>query len=774
MEGNYWLRLAFIGMLFVGSVYVLLPTVLDDAEIAVTDVDLVQEKEPPLEVWFTTEDGQPDAETVAALDARLQAADIGVERAVLKDDRIIVFKRLGSPKATIERVAVAGGTVGLYGFPAAGLDASNLAELTDEQIDGAVAAASLASGAEALSGDFKATQADDGSLSFDRSPADGADAWLLVIDGNVAGWVKKAESGATVRLTGANTEADAQRVLAGPAGEPVKRLRFEAPKVEAQAEEVEEEEAELTWWEPLLLDRKLSLGLDLQGGIDLTLQVDQDAAVIANVQRDRRQLADKAVEDGKDVLIERDRTRYALKLSSNEAFSDLRAWVDENLRGEYIYVDTTEADGVTWNVWELSEQRVAQINEQAVEQNLETLRKRVDATGVKEPSIVKMGGGRINVQLPGVSDAQQAMDALGEQATLQFRMYDHDSDTNSLRIWSNEAKQTLSEAEFNDIELLNTWLRDKGYVPEDRIVLWSIDEEDAEGNVLSKSLMQLHQDIVLTGADVDNANVGFDQNNFPRVSLDFKPRGGRIFCDVSTANVGKRFAIILDGEVRSAPNIREAICGGSASIDMGNSAGAVDEANTLALVLRTGALTAPVEIGQVREIGSSLGADAVQAGKYGAGIGGLVILLFMGLWYRRAGWVANVALALNMLLVFAALTMFEATLTLPGIAGIALTIGMAVDANIIIYERIREELRLGVSARKAVDTGYDKGLVAVLDANVTTFIAGVVLYSYGTGPIKGFAVTLMIGIGTTLITALFVTRTFMEIMTRQSDARLKI
>jgi preprotein translocase subunit SecD len=273
---------------------------------------------------------------------------------------------------------------------------------------------------------------------------------------------------------------------------------------------------------------------------------------------------------------------------------------------------------------------------------------------------------------------------------------------------------------------------------------------------------------------VNNAGVSFDRNNLPYVALEFKPKGARVFCTVTTEHEKKRFGIILDGEVKSAPVIRERICGGRASIEMGSSLDALDEAETLALVLRTGSLNAPVSVGQVRTVGASLGQDAISSGSIATAIGGTMVLIFMAFWYRKGGVMADIALVMNIFLVMATLALFGATLTLPGIAGIALTVGMAVDANIIIYERIREELQLGQHARKAVDVGFDKGLVAVVDANVTTAIAGIVLFSYGTGPLKGFAVTLLIGIVTTLITALFVNRTFMELITRSSRARLKL
>jgi preprotein translocase subunit SecD len=305
------------------------------------------------------------------------------------------------------------------------------------------------------------------------------------------------------------------------------------------------------------------------------------------------------------------------------------------------------------------------------------------------------------------------------------------------------------------------------------MIMWEYEERAGAQKVRAIPTV-LKSAVVITGNDINDASVGWDQNQQSYVRLEFKPRGATTFCDISSANINKRFAIILDEEIKSAPVIRDRICGGVASIEMGAAIDPMKEANNLALVLRTGSLDAPVSIGEVRTVGSTLGQDSIRSGSIAASLGSLFVLMFMALWYGRAGILADIALVLNVLMAMAALSMFGATLTLPGIAGIALTVGMAVDANIIIYERIREELQLGVIPRKAVETGFDKGVVAVLDANITTAIAGVVLFSYGTGPIKGFAVTLLIGIATTLVTALFVTRTLMNTLTRNSAARLRL
>lgn len=352
------------------------------------------------------------------------------------------------------------------------------------------------------------------------------------------------------------------------------------------------------------------------------------------------------------------------------------------------------------------------------------------------------------------------------------------------------AKDALPPEQFQHDPSLNEWLWRTGRLSEDRLILWEYgswttawDPEIREGRVVLEGPAREHvrnspyvlqEKVVLTGGDVNNAGVGFDNNNLPYVSLEFKPQGARVFCTITTENVQKRFAIVLDGEVKSAPNIRERICGGRASIEMGGAVDPLGEAETLALVLRTGSLNAPVSVAEIRTVGASLGEDAIRAGVLATLIGSSLVILFMAFWYNVSGLLADAALIVNVFVQLATLALFGATLTLPGIAGIALTIGMAVDANIIIFERIREELALGQHARKAVEAGYEKAFSAIMDGNITTAIAGVVLFSYGTGPIKGFAVTLLVGIGTTLLTALFVSRTFLELMTRNSASRLRI
>ena len=544
----------------------------------------------------------------------------------------------------------------------------------------------------------------------------------------------------------------------------------------------QDEEAPVEGWEALLPSTKLVLGLDLQGGIDLTLDVDIDEAIRATVGRDVQPIKDSAERDGV-VLADVRRVRGEPSIEIQGGDTDLGDIQDFLVSGGYqTYRYMSTEDG--WHRFELTEEAQTEISEKAIEQAVELLRNRVNETGVKEPSIVRKGERRINVQLPGITNLEQAVQALGTTAVLEFYMVDEDFEQLALEKAVQAAMDALESGEIevspdaNDVQedaAINDWLQDTSRIGSDNLVLFEYEENAETGDLERTRPLALLEDVILTGDDVNDASVGFDpRTNMPNVSLEFKPKGARIFGDVTGDNVGKRFAIVLDRKVRSAPVINERIGGGRAQISMGS--GGYDQARvdsqTLALVLRTGALPAPVSIGEVRTVGAQLGEDAIKAGSRATVIGMIIVLLAMLFYYRKPGIVAAGALVLNVFFVLAMLAAFGATLTLPGIAGIALTVGMAVDANIIIYERIREELSVGKNARSAVDAGYEHALSAVLDANITTGIAGVVLYSYGSGPIKGFAVTLLVGIATTLFTAIFVSRTFMDFAVRKSSARL--
>lgn len=540
----------------------------------------------------------------------------------------------------------------------------------------------------------------------------------------------------------------------------------------------ESEEPQGPWYMSLLPDARVIRGLDLQGGIDLTLQVEVDEAVISSIQRDIGPMKQAAQDEG--LFLEDVRRARGEPIVLIAAGQVERGELDLFLGKRYNYYEYENSrtiDGVDYHAYRLTEEQGQYIRERAVEQALEKLRSRLDETGVKEPNIVLKGGNRINIQLPGQDDPETIIKAIGTAAVLQFQLVDEEAmkAQGDLERAIFSAEEVLDEEIYRDDRSLSDYLSQRGEIPSGTELLWEYGRNE-EGEDARRDPYILRQDIILTGDDINDASVQMDQYNQPYTALEFKPRGGNIFADVTGENVGRRFAIVLDGKVTSAPVIRERIAGGRASIDNNNGDYnlALQESSVLALVLRTGALPAPVTIGEIRQVGASLGEDAIRQGQRATLIGFGLVLTFMVLYYRKAGMVSVVALITNVVMVFALLAGAGATLTLPGIAGIALTIGMAVDCNIIIYERIREEINLGKNARSAVGAGFDKALLAVLDANITTFIAGVVLYTYGTGPIKGFAVTLMIGIVTTLFTGIFLSRTLMDFLTRNSSARLSI
>ncbi|MGE4357823.1 MAG: protein translocase subunit SecD [Candidatus Omnitrophota bacterium] len=359
----------------------------------------------------------------------------------------------------------------------------------------------------------------------------------------------------------------------------------------------------------------------------------------------------------------------------------------------------------------------------AVDRALEIIRNRIDQFGVREPSILKQGINRIVVQLPGVTDRERALQIIGKTAQLEFKLVS------------------------DDPELLRNAL--SGNIP-----------EGYELKYLDKEPLLVRKKASLTGDTLIDARVNFEnQFGTPYVSLKFNTQGARIFSQVTGENIGKRLAIVLDGVVHSAPVIREKIPSGEAQITGRFS---IDEANDLAIVLRAGALPAPIIIEEERTVGPSLGKDSIRAGVFAIYIGAILVLAFMAVYYLFSGLVVDVALLLNFIIVLGVLGYFHATLTLPGIAGLALSLGMAVDANVLINERIREELRTGRSLRASIAAGYDKAFSAIFDSNLTTLIAAFFLFQFGTGPIKGFAVTLTAGILASLFTAIIVTRTITE------------
>jgi preprotein translocase subunit SecD len=482
-----------------------------------------------------------------------------------------------------------------------------------------------------------------------------------------------------------------------------------------------------SWWPNILPEEKIHLGLDLKGGMHLVLEVQAQRAVESHL--------DRTIEDIKYSL-RKAKIRYqALKRIGPDRIGltlirgEDRKAVEEMVTKDFsgLAVESGSFSEIDLSLALVLSQKAQQhIKKMAVDQAVETITNRIDQFGVAEPDIRPQGRDRILVQLPGIKDPKRAIDIIGKTALLEFKLVDEDN--------------SLEEA-----------LR--GNIPPGDEILY---QTKGEPGSKRKIPFLLKKRAVITGEYLTDARVQIDsQYNEPYVSISFDSRGARLFEQITGANIKKRLAIVLDDIINSAPVIQDRISGGRAQITGRFS---MEEARDLAIVLRAGALPAPVKIIEERTVGPSLGKDSIDKGLKSMIIGGMVIILFMVFYYRFAGILADLALFLNIFFIAAGLAFFGATLTLPGIAGVILIIGMAIDANVLIFERIREELRLGKTPRAAVDGGYSKALVTILDANITTLIAALVLFQFGTGPVKGFAVTLSIGIVVSLFTALFITR----------------
>ena len=481
------------------------------------------------------------------------------------------------------------------------------------------------------------------------------------------------------------------------------------------------------WWWSFLPQDRINLGLDLQGGVHLILEVEVDKNIESHLER--------VVEDLRHDL-RRNRIRYAdirrtgiqgveLTFMREEDRAEIEKLVTVNYPD---YRVEPGKSGETSILLVLNPKAKEHFKRMAADQALETIRNRVDQFGVSEPDIRPQQHHRIQVQLPGIKDPKRAIDLIGKTALLEFKLVDEEG--------------SLEDA-----------LR--GNIPPGSEVLYQSTYDPQTGRRSNVPYL-LKRRAVLTGESLTDARVQIDsQYGDPYVSISFDARGARVFERITGENVGKRLAIVLDNNVYSAPVIRDRISGGRAQI---TGHFTMNEAKDLAIVLRAGALPAPVNILEERTVGPSLGKDSIRKGFQSMVVGAVFVLFLVALYYKLSGLIANLALLFNIPLMMAGLAFFGATLTLPGIAGIILTIGMAVDANVLIFERIREELRLGKPPRASIETGYNRAMVTILDSNVTTFIAALVLFQFGTGPIKGFAVTLSIGLLASFYTAVFFTR----------------
>jgi preprotein translocase subunit SecD len=487
-------------------------------------------------------------------------------------------------------------------------------------------------------------------------------------------------------------------------------------------------EATVKTW-PKWAQRHLVLGLDLQGGSHILLEVDSNSVKkdkLEQVRDDvRRTLRDaKIVYTGLGVRNDNVEVRITKDTDLPTALSKLRE-LSQPLGGllgsnGQRSLEVSDAGGSLIRLT-VPQAAITERVRQSVEQSIQIVERRVNELGTVEPLIQRQGADRILVQVPGLQDPTRLKELLGKTAKLDFRMVDSS-------IPPDQATQ--------------------GRVPPDSEILMSAQSP--------KVPYVVKKEVLVSGADLTDAQPGFDQrSNEPIVSFRFNTSGARKFADATLKNVNQPFAIVLDNEVVSAPVIREPITGGSGQI---SGSFTVQAANDLSILLRAGALPAPLTIIEERTVGPGLGQDSIEKGELAAYVGSILVIIFMLLTYRLFGLFANIAVAINVAMIFGVLSLLNATLTLPGIAGIVLTVGIAVDSNVLIYERIREEIRGGRTAISAIDAGFKRALSTILDSNITTFIAAAVLFYIGTGPVRGFAVTLGIGIVTTVFTAFTLTR----------------
>ena len=477
------------------------------------------------------------------------------------------------------------------------------------------------------------------------------------------------------------------------------------------------------WWKAYLPTPKIQLGLDLQGGTHLLLEVKLDEAVKNALSRRaddlKRELKESKIATS-GISVSGDSVQVKLADRHDRgAFEDI---VAKDFTDMALTSSASEGEGVTFDL-AFRPSDLTQLRSSAMDQALETIRNRIDQLGVRETTVAKEGQNEILVQLPGIQDPERAKELIGKTAVLEFKLVDD----------SHSVDEALKE----------------GPPPGDEI-LYGSPERGGKQHYLVES------PVLMTGDTVTDARVRPGSRlEGPYVSVDLDQRGARIFDAMTAENVGRRLAIILDKTVYSAPVIKERIPGGKVSITGRFS---IDEAHDLAIVLRSGALPAPVEIVEERTVGPSLGRDSIHQGELSFVVGALAVLIFMALYYDRAGLLADFGLTLNILLLICVMAAMQATLTLPGIAGIVLTLGMSVDANVLINERMREELRNGKAPREAVRIGYERAWSAIHDSNISTFVAGLILFQFGTGPVKGFAVTLCVGVLTGLFSCVVVTR----------------
>ena len=542
-----------------------------------------------------------------------------------------------------------------------------------------------------------------------------------------------------------------------------------------------------------LRQNSLSLGLDLQGGMHVTLEV--------GTAQFMKELAGDNLDEQLEQVINEAKQR-AVDNNTDFLQEMIQLFEERNPDGRLSRYYRSDTEDITRR--STNEEILSYLEKQrtsAVDRAMEIIRTRVDRYGVTEPAIFKQGNNRVVVELPGVSNKQRIRDLLKGTARLEFRLVGQPDQINNaqervINYFEQQASDTtqvegqsggnpllevlnprgrsgytFGYSTGQDTARVNELLRQEEVqelMPRNIELMWGASPftQTQQGQDLFE-LIAVRSEVELTGDVISEASVNFDQaTNQPRVSMNMNAEGARRWARITGANIGKPIAIVLDGYVYSYPNVETKISNGRSSISGLEN---VQEAEDLVNILLSGALPAPLEIIEERTVGATLGEESIQAGFYSTLIGLIIVAFFMMVYYRTGGAIADLALMLNIIFILGILAAFKATLTLPGIAGIVLTIGMAVDANVLIFDRIREEQRTGKTLRASIEGGYSNAMSAIMDANITTFFVGIILYSFGVGPIKGFAVTLMAGIVASLFSAIVITRVIIDYLTRDKS-----
>jgi preprotein translocase subunit SecD len=480
------------------------------------------------------------------------------------------------------------------------------------------------------------------------------------------------------------------------------------------------------WWP---WQRPVRLGLDLQGGTHLLYQVQIEQAIDNSIDRVAREVERELRDAGVGAFTaERVERNIQVRLANREKRAEARKWVQDRFPNLTVQ-ESAGSDSADLSL-ALNQREVLRIRDGVVEQAINVIRNRIDEFGVVEPTLQVQGDDEIVVQLPGIQDPQRAKDLIGRTAVLEFKFLAEGPQAGTL------------DSPGAGVQVLSG---------------------ERESCPTGKCLVERRP--IMTGDVLTDARVQPGGSlEGPTVDFVLDSQGAKTFGDATTQRVGRQLAIVLDGHVQSAPVIREPITGGRGQI---SGRFTFEEAQDLANVLRNGALPAPLKLMEERTVGPSLGKDSIRQGTLSFIVGSLLVWAFMAIYYRGGGIITDIALLLNVLLLVGAFALFGFTLTLPGIAGLVLTVGMAVDANILILERMREELRLGKNARAAIEAGYDRAWSAILDSNVTLFLSGLIMFQFGSGPVRGFAVTMCVGIATTLVTAVFATRVMYDWLVTQ-------